>query len=87
LAAVHLAQGLNGWKEVDNEKGRSPNPGFGATDRKKGLLSPLLLLFRRPENDAAACGREQIELQGQTLAVLVFPCRADAVPELFFPAL
>src|ERR1700732_4119858 len=55
--------------------------------RKKGLLSPLLLLLRHPENDAAACDRKQIELQGEALAVLVFPCRADAVPELLFPAL
>src|SRR5580704_7592986 len=65
LAAVHLAQGLNGRKEVDHEKGRSPAPGFGDADKKKkGLLSPLLLLFRCPENDPAACDREQIELQG-----------------------
>src|ERR1700730_6471741 len=59
LAAVHLAQGLNGRKEEDNEKGRIPAPGFGDVDKKKGLLSPLLLLFRCPENDAAACDRDQ----------------------------
>jgi hypothetical protein len=53
----------------------------------RGLLSPLLLLFRRPENDPAACDRDQVELQGQAVAVLVLPCRADAVPELVFPAL
>ncbi len=74
-----------GPQEADDKKGRSPAPGFG--DKKKGLLSPLLLLFRCPENDAAACDRDQVELQGQALAVLVFPCRADAVPELLFPTL
>src|SRR5437660_12072252 len=71
LAAVHLAQGVKGRKEAENKKGRSPAPGFGDADKeKKGLLSPLLLLFRRPENDAAACDRDQVELQGQAVAVL-----------------
>jgi hypothetical protein len=77
---------MNGRKEADNKKGRSPAPGFGDADKKKGLLSPLLLLLRCAKDDAAACDRKQIELQGQALAVLVFPCRADAVPELLFPA-
>jgi hypothetical protein len=63
LAAVQLAQGLNGRKEADNKKGRSPTPGFGdAEKKKKGLLSPLLLLFRCAKDDAAACDRKQIEL-------------------------
>ncbi len=74
-----------GPREVDDEKGRSPAPGFGDADKKKELLSPLLLLLRCAKDDAAACDRKQIELQGQALADLVFPCRADAVPELLFP--
>jgi hypothetical protein len=71
---------------VGDEKGRSPGSGFGGANKKKGLLSPLLLLLRHPEDDAAAGDRDQVELQGQALTVFVFPCRADAVPELLFPA-
>jgi hypothetical protein len=44
-------------------------------------------MFRRAKNDAAACDRHEIELQGHALAVLVVPCRAEAGPELLFPAL
>jgi hypothetical protein len=61
------------------EKGAGANPA--------PLRSGLIVLLRFAKNEAAACDQEQVELQGQTLAVLVFPRRADAVPELLFPAL
>jgi hypothetical protein len=65
------------WRRQVKEKGAGANPA--------PLRSGLIVLLRFAENDPAACDREQVELQGQ--ALLVFPCRADAVPELLFPAL
>jgi hypothetical protein len=44
-------------------------------------------MFGRPENDAAAGNRHEIELQGHALAVLVVPGRAEAGPELLLAAL
>ena len=52
----------------------------GAGANPAPLRSGLIVLLRFAENDPAACDREQVELQGQALAVLVFPCRADAGP-------
>ena len=58
--------------------------GAGKTRLPSVAASSPLVLFRLAKNDTAACDREQVELQGQVLAVLVLPCRADAVPELVF---